>query len=127
MHEKPRRKCWDGVDLILYYQEHYPNVSRGKLAQIDQALYKKMRNEEVLHRVPLYDPTPLLRERLEKSFAGKTSTQIRQEDPAFWQAMYRAGILNKCTPGKTGRASATIPAHAGTPSAGREIHRDARH
>ena len=41
------------TDLLAYYKENYPGMSRGQLSQKDNSLYRRLRRDGLLQFIPL--------------------------------------------------------------------------
>ncbi|NOS66963.1 MAG: hypothetical protein HOO67_01185 [Candidatus Peribacteraceae bacterium] len=86
---------------VALYRAKYAGITRGKLQELDPALYQRLRKKELLSEVPklrLRNPRDFEKDPLEfyrQHYAGITRGVLQDVNPSLYQHLRKTGLLNE--------------------------------
>lgn len=109
MSKKPKRKNRRFHDPWGFYKKSYDGLSRSNLQIIDESLYKRLRKDGLLKRIPLLERginfgDDLLRF-YDENFSNIPKTELSKKHPGFYDRLRRKGLLSKIPSLPSGRRS----------------------
>lgn len=91
-----------------FYKENYGGLSRSKLREIDESLYKILRRDDLLEKIPIVEKENYGDDLLKfyyENFPHIPKKELSKNHPGFYRRLQREGLLSEIPSLPSGRRS----------------------